>query len=163
MGLPPIRQHNAQRLLDLESEDSGSYTCRSQCGDHWRWLSCLNGLESERNQLLLKDETTWRQRCRSSWLKCGDLNTKYFHKYASSFTGVKTTFGRSFVEDGSLHKGQHALKYAVVNHFKPFFEQNPSVNLQTSVTVASLFPHTVTGEDALFLDSPCTLQEILFL
>jgi len=33
--------------------------------------------------------------------------------------------------------------------------------MQTSVTVARLFPHTITGEDSLFLDNPCTLHEIL--
>jgi hypothetical protein len=33
--------------------------------------------------------------------------------------------------------------------------------MQTSVTVARLFPHTITGEDSLLLDNPCTLHEIL--
>jgi hypothetical protein len=53
-----------------------------------------------------------------------------------------------------------ALKSAVVNYFKPFFKHNPSANLQSSALVASLFTHTVLEEDALLLDSLCTLQEI---
>jgi hypothetical protein len=56
---------------------------------------------------------------------------------------------------------QQDLKSTIVNHFKPFFEANPSENLQTSVTVARLFPHTVTREDSLLLDNPCMLHEIL--
>jgi hypothetical protein len=54
----------------------------------------------------------------------------------------------------------NSLKSAAVNYFKPFFEQNPSANLQSSASVASLFTHTVLEEDALLLDSLCTLQEI---
>jgi hypothetical protein len=63
--------------------------------------------------------------------------------------------------DGILHRGQQALKTTVVSHFKPFFEAKPSENLQTPVTVARLFPHTVSEDDSLTLDNPCTLQEIL--
>jgi hypothetical protein len=44
----------------------------------------LKDLEEEINQLLLKDEITWRQRCRLNWVKSGDLDTIVFHKFASA-------------------------------------------------------------------------------
>jgi hypothetical protein len=64
----------------------------------------------------------------------GDLNNKFFHKFASSCRSKKYIWEIN-AEDGSLQKGQHALKIAVVNHFNPFFEQNPSANLETSVSL----------------------------
>jgi hypothetical protein len=119
----------------------------------------LKDLETERNRLLLKDEITWRQRCRATWLKSGDLNTIFFHKYASACRR-KNNIWEITSEDGTIHKGQHALKYATIKHFQPFFEQNTTANLQSQVSVARLFPHSISGEDALFLDRPCTLQEV---
>jgi hypothetical protein len=113
----------------------------------------------ERNCLLLQDENTWRHRCRENWLKSRDLNTKFFHKYASACRR-KNTIWEIKTEDGTIHKGQPSLKDAAFNHFQPFFEKNPSTDLQSQVSVARLFPHTISGEDALLLDRPCTLQKV---
>jgi hypothetical protein len=62
--------------------------------------------------------------------------------------------------DGTLHKGQPAIKSTTVKFFKPFFEQNPTTNLQSSVLVATLFDTQYRMDDTLSLEKPCTLQEI---
>jgi hypothetical protein len=129
-------------------------------GNNWDKSQTIKRLESERNQLLLKEEALWRQRCRTNWIKCGDLNTKYFHHFTSSCRSKKHIW--EIVDAAGIHhRGQEALKTTTVSHFKPFFEEKPSENLQVPVTVARLFPHTVTADDSLTLESPCTLQEIL--
>jgi hypothetical protein len=120
----------------------------------------IKNLELERNALLLKNESTWRQRSRSTWLKCGDHNTKYFHKIASSRRNHKHIW-EILDEAGTLHRGQNALKSTAVNHFKPFFDQNPNANIQSSVSVANLYAHTVSEAENISLDNPCSLQEIL--
>jgi hypothetical protein len=64
-------------------------------------------------------------------------------------------------EEGTIHRGQQALKSAAVNYYKPFFDQNPSTNLQSSVwwlvSLLTQFRRLIL----LSMDSPCTLQEIL--
>jgi len=74
--------------------------------------------------------------------------------------GTKDNFWEIPSEDGCIHKGQHNLKFAAVNYFQPFFEQNTSANLQTQVSVARLFTHSVTRTEAHSLDMPCSLLEM---
>jgi hypothetical protein len=64
--------------------------------------------------------------------------------------------------NGILHKGQKDIKTTTINFYKPHFEQNSSANIQSSVLVASLFEHSVSVEDTLSPDQPCTLQEISY-
>jgi len=106
----------------------------------------INCLESERKTLLLKDEAIWRQRYKNSWLKSGDLNTKYFCHLAISSKSKKHIW-KIFDAVGTLYEGQNSIKLAAVNFYKSFYEARPPVNLQTIVPVASLFPFSVSAED----------------
>jgi hypothetical protein len=103
--------------------------------DRYQTLKCL---ETERNLLLLKEEALWRQQCRANWIKCGDLNTKYFHHFASSCRNKKHIW-EIVDEAGTHHRGQQALKTAATSYFKSFYEAKPLVNLQDPVAVARLF------------------------
>jgi hypothetical protein len=101
----------------------------------------------------------WRQRSRAIWIKCGDQNTKFFHRFAS-FSRNKKHIWEIIDDSGIIHKGQHALKTTTTNHYKSFYGANDHTLLQDSVRVASLFPRSVTLEDTHLMDNPCSLQEV---
>jgi hypothetical protein len=145
-----------QRLRVLDTEIQDLILSAASAGTTDGDSLTLKALELERNTLLLKNESAWRQRSRQTWLKCGDSKTKYFHRFASSRRDKKHI---KEIHDGNgiLHKGQKDIKTTTINFYKPHFEHNSSANIQSSVLVASLFEHSVSVEDTLSLDQPCTL------
>lgn len=88
------------------------------------------------------------------------LTPNFFKNFASSCRSKKHIWE---IDDtaGNIFRGQQTLKSAAIRHFKPLYEAKQIENLQTTVTVARLFPNSVTGEDSLALDSPCSIPEIL--
>jgi hypothetical protein len=57
-----LKKQNTQRLLDIETDIQTIHIAAARVGDLGNNSDVLKDLESERNQLLLKDELTWRQR-----------------------------------------------------------------------------------------------------
>jgi hypothetical protein len=70
-------------------------------------------LEAERKKLLLAEEEQWRQKSRAIWIKSGDKNTKFFHRFASYRRNKKFIWE---INDGTgvLHTGQQAIKVEAV-------------------------------------------------
>jgi len=63
-------------------------------------------------------------------------------------------------EFGFTHNGQQALKSTAKKYFKSFYGVIEHSNLHDPVSVARIFPRSVTVEDSNQLDSPCNLQEV---
>jgi hypothetical protein len=80
-----FQQQNAQRLQALDSEIRAIILAADNVDLSGISYTHLKYLEEERNQLLLKDEITWRQRCKLNWVKSGDLDTKKNHKFDSAY------------------------------------------------------------------------------
>ncbi|KAM1089376.1 hypothetical protein ACFX19_017361 [Malus domestica] len=45
-------------------------------------LSERHALTQQLDSILAQDETYWRQRSKTSWMRDGDRNTKFFHRRA---------------------------------------------------------------------------------
>jgi hypothetical protein len=106
------QQQNTQRLLELDSAIREHILSEASAGTIGVDSHILKSLELERNSLLLKNESIWRQRSRSTWLKCGDLNTKYFHKIANSRRNKKYIWE---ILDGRWNPAQGAASYKINN------------------------------------------------
>jgi len=65
----------------------------------------LYTLESERKKLLLAEEERWRHKSKAIWIKIGDKNTKFFHRFASYRRNKKYTWEVKD-DNGSIHLGQ---------------------------------------------------------
>jgi hypothetical protein len=80
-----IRRSEQQKIISSLEEEIRATLSNLPRSGLYPLNSCrLKSLETERNRLLLIEEEHWRQRSRAVWLKCGDQNTKYFHKVASA-------------------------------------------------------------------------------
>jgi hypothetical protein len=78
-------------------------------------------LESERNKFLLEEEERWRQKSRAIWIKSGDKNTKFFHRFAS-YRRNKKHIWEIKDEAGLVHSGQEALKDEAISFFNSFYQ-----------------------------------------
>jgi hypothetical protein len=119
---------------------------------------CLKRLEADRDALLRTEEFAWRLRSRATWLKCGDSNTKYFHRVASHNRHKKLIW--SIEKGGSEIRGQVDIKKEAVSHFSQQFKATGALNLQDKGTTAGLYSRLVSGDEAEVLYNPVTIAEI---
>jgi hypothetical protein len=120
----------------------------------------IRELELARLSFLREDEERWRLKSRMLWLAGGDKNSRYFHRFASARRAKKHIWDID-VEDGSTLHTQEDIKTAAVKHYKTLFQVTSAPNLTAQVALANRFPTLVTNEEALALESTCTLEEVL--
>ncbi|KAL5573276.1 hypothetical protein UlMin_022873 [Ulmus minor] len=121
------------------------------------WLALKNN-ENKLNDLLLKEETYWRQRSRVSWLKDGDRNTKFFHRKASNRRSNNEILGL-FDAVGCWQDDLGVVKGIIGDYFSNILKYGrPSlddVNL-----VVDAIPNKVSNEINNDLDCPFIVEEI---
>ncbi|KAL5559955.1 hypothetical protein UlMin_036166 [Ulmus minor] len=87
---------------------------------NWKEHQCL---EKALDALRYKEEGYWRQRSKDSWLKCGDRNSKFFHRKASarksknSITGLVDSNGIWCVEE-------EGIAQIIENYFNTLFSSS---------------------------------------
>jgi hypothetical protein len=108
-----------------------------------------SSLKKDLDDLLIKEETLWRSKSRETWLKCKDLNTKYFH---SSTLIRRRSNAVNFLKsnEGFWLSNRAEIGGSFVSHFSNLFS---STRPPIDDDMLSLFAPTVTEEDNLLLCS----------
>ncbi|GKV51294.1 hypothetical protein SLEP1_g57962 [Rubroshorea leprosula] len=70
---------------------------------------------------LRKKESLWRQKSRALWIRSGDANTRFFHRFASCRRSRNAMHG--LWKDDSWVKDPTQVKNIVSNHFKKQFSE----------------------------------------
>jgi hypothetical protein len=131
-----------QQLSFLRSNNSGSHQDQ------------LLATRRKMTQLLLQDDTYWRQRAKKLWYTDGDRNTKFFH--ASATARKKANRILSLEDDNGVKvTNTEAMCSVAKQYFSDIFKPSPS----TMAPVIDAIRHTENDEDNHRLTSPFTKEE----
>uniref|UniRef100_A0A2N9IMR2 Reverse transcriptase domain-containing protein n=1 Tax=Fagus sylvatica TaxID=28930 RepID=A0A2N9IMR2_FAGSY len=155
----PERQMRAFRealdycgLIDLRFSGSSFTWCNNRDPPHTTWVRLDRGvaniewltrfhtrsggasksLRIEINELLKKEEKMWRQRSRSTWLKEGDRNTKYFHGRASQ-RRRRNTIKRVRDSAGIWQENEDQVARVFLDYFRTLFTTSNPRNIEEAV------------------------------
>jgi len=83
-------------------------------------LDILSNLEGKKMLILKHEETEWRLKSRALWIKGGDLNTRFFHKFANQ-RRIHNSIWDLKDDHGQVVSSQKDLGSTTLNHFKFVF------------------------------------------
>jgi hypothetical protein len=87
-------------------------------------------IRKEVQELLLREENMWRQRSRTSWLKEGDRNTRFFHSKASQRRRRNSlVFLR--LENGAIITDSEQIGRQFVDYYQELFTAAPLAGVDT--------------------------------
>lgn len=99
-----------QAIEALEENSDGTYISPKQ-------KTLFEDLIKRRSQILRDREDSWRLRSRAIWLKEGDENSKFFHRFANGRKAINTIWELKD-EQGHQVSNQGELAHLASSHFK---------------------------------------------
>lgn len=97
------------------------------------------GLEATLNDLLLQEQTFWRQRSKAFWLAEGDMNTHYFHQRATNKRRRNLIKGL-FDEKRKCCSEDSEMENIVLDYFRSLFTSSNPENVES---VTRVIPHVI--------------------
>ncbi|XP_019149856.1 PREDICTED: uncharacterized protein LOC109146658 [Ipomoea nil] len=110
-------------------------------------------IEKDLSRLLTQEELYWRQRSKQLWLKEGDSNTKFFHKFATARKRANR-LARITNSSGEWLEGS-ALNEEILRYYTHIFHSEA-----TSVNFFQHVQRRVTGDMNASLLRPFTHEEV---
>jgi hypothetical protein len=102
----------------------------------------MEKLHDRMDELLYREEMMWLQRSRISWLKEGDMNTKFFHQRAAGH--AKNNRIKSLkTPDGRVTRDKKEMETMTTDFFKQLYKAYPTVR---PVHITSLFQPMISQE-----------------
>ncbi|KAK1683368.1 hypothetical protein QYE76_044216 [Lolium multiflorum] len=108
------------------------------------------------NVLLYREEMLWVQRSRVTWLKEGDINTRFFHQKAV-WRARKNKIKKLKDNDGTWKDAPTDMERMATSYFQELFTKDPSLN---SDHLVSLVQNKVSMEMNEILGQDFTDEEI---
>ncbi|KAL4279285.1 hypothetical protein GQ457_03G012310 [Hibiscus cannabinus] len=104
-----------------------------------------------------KEELYWEQRARANWMKSGDRNTSFFHKFAS-YRRKRNRVDRLVDDSGKVVNSNENLLRVATDYFKKLYQSNgPSNHDQILEGITSCIDEDMNGK----LDEVFTNEEVL--
>jgi hypothetical protein len=119
-------------------------------------LAAQNDIQMQIENTLEKEEMFWIQRARANWLKHGDRNTSFFHRYASK-RKKQNTIKYLIDDNGIKQEDRDAMCSTVHSYFSDLFT---SEVLEPDDLVFNDIQRLVTDEMNVGLLAPFTAEEV---
>lgn len=132
-----IKEIMRERVVILKEVEEGRTSV-----DFW---DKLKSLEVEHKQHLLIEEQSWRLKSRAVWLKTGDKNTKFFHKFAFGRRSANAIW--HIEENGNTIHSTENIKTATVNFFGELYERKDVVGIEAQLEFIDQYPRMMEEED----------------
>eukprot|EP00253_Pinus_taeda_P008026 PITA_08026 len=112
-----------QQELDsiLQAANSSPLTFDMKCH--------IRALEGKRLDILKKQEAFWQLKSRATWLRDGDINTEFFHKFANSRRN-KNAIWKIKNDKGDIFVSHQDISWEAVSFFKQKFTRRSNVAFQ---------------------------------
>ena len=94
----------------------------------------INRVVRELDEVLLREEIMWRQRSRTTWLKEGDKNTKYFQRKAT-WRRKKNTITRLKDGNGQWVEDKDGIQQMTTRFFKDLYTKDDKVAPQELINM----------------------------
>lgn len=110
-------QAQQEDLKDIELELDSFLPLMSSHAFSEQIKTRIHELENKKKDILSDIETTWRLKSREIWIKEGDSNTKFFHRYVNHRCNINSIWEIYDVE-GRRFQTQEETSGVVVAHFR---------------------------------------------
>lgn len=98
----------------------------------------ITSLYSAREKILKDRKESLRLRSRAIWMKEGDANTKFYHKFSSGRKAINTIWQLQNAQGQVVNTFQQ-LDELATSHFKQIYHDTRELNLAYNIRVAQLF------------------------
>jgi hypothetical protein len=116
-------------------------------------------LEKRKVELLKFEEESWRLKSRAIWLKSGDKNTKFFHKFVENRRNFNTIWD-VMDDEGNFHQSQEGIKATTHNYFSSLYRAKDREDTLTQLNVLKEIPRFFSDEESDDVGKHISLQEI---
>lgn len=117
-------------------------------------------LRKRKQKILQMEEISWRLKSRVTWLREGDKNTKFFHRFASKRRVSNAIWKIKNEEEATFHSYEDISKEAI-NYFKKAYSRDANRSIEDIMWGIEPFPKMFEEEENSRLYAAVSGEELL--